>query len=110
MRLFLIVVFFLQLSATSHSQNSDSFLRAIDSSNKALQEASLRLDSISRAEEMRRFNERNTTTLNQFLADRKKQEQKENTKMYIYIGLGIAFLALLLIRAIRKDKQKNRSA
>ena len=109
MRRFLIVVFFLQLSVTSHSQNTDSILRAMDSSNKVLQEASQKIDSINRAEEMRQFNERNTNTLTQFLADRKKQEERETTRMYIYIGLGVAFLVLLMIRLIRRDKQKRSS-
>ena len=57
--------------------------------------------------ETQRFINQNSKNLDQFLADRKEQEQKEKQQMYIRIGLGITFLAALGYGFYKRRKKSN---
>jgi hypothetical protein len=94
----------------AHSQNADSFARALDSSSKAIQQTTKDIerwkDSL-RQKELQRFTDQNSKNLDLFLADMKERERKEKQQAYIRIGLGVAFLAVLIIGLIRRRKKKS---
>jgi hypothetical protein len=77
MRFFIIVAFLLQLSIPGYSQNTDSF-------------ASM---------------EQNGKNLERFMTDYTERQKREKKQMYIRLGLGVAFLAVLVVSIVRRRRR-----
>ena len=108
MRFFVIVAFLLQFSISGYSQYSDSFARRIDSSLKARNKMIRAFqDSLDRLE-IKRSMEQNGKNLDRFMADYQERQKKERKQMYIRLGLGVAFLAVLIVAIVRRRKMKNK--
>jgi hypothetical protein len=87
-------------SSRAYRSHNDSISRAIDSiTNRALQYN----DSIMRAQSMKQM-DRN---MEYFLAEQKRQEEKQRRSAYIRIAFGLAMAALLVFSLIRKKKKKK---
>lgn len=87
-------------STRAYRSHNDSVRRAIDSiTNLALQYN----DSITRAQSMAQM-DRN---MEYFLAERKRQEEKQRRAAYIRIAIGLGFGALLVFGLLRRKKQKK---
>lgn len=52
--------------------------------------------------------EQNNRNLDAFMAMQKEREAKEKKRMYIRIGLGIFFLAVLVFGLIRKNRKAKK--
>jgi hypothetical protein len=110
MRFLLIVTFLLQFGIPVYSQSIDSISRGVDSSSKALQEAAKKFqrleDSLAKLQ-IQQSLDQNSKSLDLFLADMKEREKKEKRQLYIRIGLGVAFLAIVVYGLVRRRKKKN---
>lgn len=112
MRPLLFVALLLQalFFAPVYSQNADSIARVIDSSSKLIQKTTQDVerwkDSLNQMQ-LRRFTQQNGKDLDLFLADMKEREREEKQQLYIRIGLGAAFLAVLIFGLLRRRKKKN---
>ena len=92
----------LLLGSITFSQDSTSTVRWEDTSatKKALDNAQHFLDSMKNAE----FYKQTTQGLNNFLQYQKEQKTKQKKKAILYIGLGVFFLAIMIIGLVRRSK------
>jgi hypothetical protein len=56
---------------------------------------------------MKRSVNENGKVLDQFLADFKERQEREKRQLYIRIGLGIAFVAVLIYGLLRRRKSRQ---
>ena len=104
MRFAFIAISFI-LSFSLQAQNTDSFVRAVDSSTKAMRQRITATEDSLYKMEVQRSLQQNNRNLDRFLADMKEREKREERQMYIRLGIGVLFLAVLIIGLLRKRKQ-----
>lgn len=105
MRVVFAVILFFSFLMPVEGQNTDSFVRAIDSSRKAMNERLREQQDSFYKLQVKQSLEQNSRNLDRFLADMKEREKKERRQMYIRLGLGVAFLAVLIVGLLRRRKQ-----
>jgi hypothetical protein len=75
--------------------------------NDSLQEQIRVSDSMARAMQLKEDMERNERNLNSFLADQKRRNEKLKKQNMIRIGIGVGFLAIMVIGLMRRRKAKQ---
>jgi hypothetical protein len=110
---FIFIIACMSLSAQTDKQ-LDSLRRSIK--NQVAETESLRVatDSLlmrnarhNDSAEMARFAEQNSRSLNSMVRMMKEREEKAKRQMWLRIGLGVLFLAVLIIGLARKRKTKG---
>ncbi|MBS1510672.1 MAG: hypothetical protein JST86_07530 [Bacteroidetes bacterium] len=106
--LFLLVLFcslfsFAQTNNKTILTPVDS-LAAFDSAAQKLNASFIENQRITDSINMEEFNKRNISSLNAFMAERKEQEQKAQTRMYWRLTFGAVMLVVLGVGLARKKK------
>ena len=101
--LFIFFIFSLSQPLFSHDSVSRDTINNIVTSADPYEQLQ---DSLYRQRMQRSINE-NGKVLEEFLADFKERQEREKRQTYIRIGLGIAFVALLIYGLLRRRKARQ---
>jgi len=104
MRRILIVVLFQFLLTSASGQDTVPLKTQADTNTPVLISMDSMLQRIN--DSMRKENlEQNNRNLDAFVALQKEREAKEKKRMYFRLGIGILFLAVMVIGLLRKRKK-----
>jgi hypothetical protein len=112
------LLFLSALCAMAQNSNDiDAMRRQVEKQRASLDSSRKRTDSLLLQQgkyfdsvNMANYMEQNTRNLNSFMKSMKEREKKENKRMWIRLGLGVFFLAILVVSFIRRRKAKKATA
>ena len=111
MRRFACFLFFLQLllSTSLLSQPVDTATRRYDSARKVVEQTVKDWQDSMDHEKMLQDIRKNSKPLDEFLAEMKEKERKENRRRWIRIGAGATLLFMLFFSIARRYIQQKRA-
>ena len=110
MRPVFILVFFLHSFLPAQSQNINPIGRSMDSISQQMEVIKKRMQEIKDSMHRRQVQtmlDQQGKSLDQFLEERREAEKKQRRQMYVRIGIGVLFLAVLIIGLTRRRKTRT---
>lgn len=103
--LFLLVI---TSSDFTWAQRPDSLLKTIDSEAVSFQQRYRQIEDSLYRLRMKQSMEQHGQSLDEFLAQKREEERKEDRRLYIRIGVITLFLFALVYAYVRKRNQKEK--